>query len=196
VLPFIPDNLFSFTIVTIQLTSEGGATTFDLSLKLKDNQTKNIIKTVKKSIMKKLLFTTLIAISLVTSSFAKDVNKVSNKTISNFRAEFVEADNVVWTSRPGYAKADFVLNNIKMEAFYDHSGNMIGSSHAISLNDLPTTAKRAFAKKYSNYTVKEAILFDSMDEIAYYISAENDTQEVILKVCNGIISTFRKTNKN
>lgn len=146
--------------------------------------------------MKKLLFTTLIAIAFVTSSFAKDVNKVSNRTLANFQSEFIEADNVVWTAKPGYTKANFVLNNVKMEAFYDHLGNMIGSSRGISLNDLPTNAKRVFAKKYAGYTVKEAIQFDTMDETAYFISAENDAQEVILKVCNGMISVFRKTSKN
>lgn len=152
--------------------------------------------------MKKLLFTTLVALSIITSAFADDVTKAKNvakvnsKAVSNFKNEFETASNVSWTSKTGYTKASFTMNNVKMEAFYDHQGNMIGSSHAICLDDLPTNAKRVFAKRYAGYTVKEAIQFDGIDETAYYISAENETHAVILKVSNGMLSVFKKTSKS
>ena len=152
--------------------------------------------------MKKLLFTALIALSIVTTAFADDVKKVKSttkvnaKALSNFAKQFEFASNISWTAKPAYVKASFTMNNVRMEAFYDYQGNMIGSSHAICLDDLPTNAKRLFAKRYAGYTVKEAIQFDGMDESAFYISAENDTQSVILKVSSGMLSVFKKTSKS
>ena len=72
-------------------------------------------------------------------------------------------------------------------------GKFIGTNQAITLEDLPVNAKRAFAKKYEGYTVKEAIRFEGSQESAYYISAENEKGSVILKVDDyGLISTARK----
>ena len=69
-----------------------------------------------------------------------------------------------------------------MEAFYNVDGEISGTSKAITLEDLPVNAKRSFAKRFNGYTVKEIIHFDGTEETAYYISAENDKETVILKV--------------
>ncbi len=146
--------------------------------------------------MKKLFTAALLAVTLTISAFAADVNKVSDKTMAHFNREFEDAQHVTWTVKPSFVKASFIKDNQRVEAFYDPSGELIGCSRAIDLNNLPTGAKRAFAKKYADYTVKEAIQFDGVDETHYYISAENDKQSVILKVANGFLSVYKKTNKN
>jgi hypothetical protein len=46
---------------------------------------------------------------------------------------------------------------VRTEALYSAEGEFIGTNQAITLEDLPVNAKRAFAKKYEGYTVKEAI---------------------------------------
>jgi hypothetical protein len=82
---------------------------------------------------------------------------------------------------------------VRTEALYSAEGEFIGTNQAITLEELPVNAKRAFAKKYEGYTVKEAIRFEGSQESAYYISAENDKGSVILKVeGSGLISTVRK----
>jgi hypothetical protein len=63
------------------------------------------------------------------------------------------------------------------------------------LDKIPTAAKRAIAKKYADYTVREAIKFDSVDEIAYFISVENEKKSIILKVLNDSVSVYKTTNK-
>jgi hypothetical protein len=78
-----------------------------------------------------------------------------------------------------------------MQAFYDFKGTLIGTSHAVSLEALPARAKRALAKKYGDYTVKEAIQFENDDEIAYFISASKENASVILKVADGQVSVFK-----
>jgi hypothetical protein len=149
--------------------------------------------------MKKLLFTALIAVSIISSSFAASspvLDKKVDAGISNsFRNQFRDANNVKWDQTSEFTRATFVTNNILTEAFFDRDGEFIGSSRAISLDQLPTAAKRTFAKKYAGYTVKEAIEFTGNEESAYFISAENETQAVILKVINSSIEVFKSTRK-
>lgn len=146
--------------------------------------------------MKKLFFAALIAVTVASSAFAADTKKVNSVTTSNFKSEFKKASEVSWTSTEEFTKATFVLNNQKMEAFYDQNGEMIGTSKAVSLDELPVSAKRSIAKRLSGYTVKEAIEFQGTDELAYYISAENDKETAILKVSdNGTMSNYKTIKK-
>ncbi len=144
--------------------------------------------------MKKLFFAALLTLSIAASAFAKDANV---RALKNFKSQFEDAENVSWTMRSTFAKASFNLNGEKREAFYDLNGEMIGTSKNISFEKLPVSAKRLFAKKYNGYVVKEVLRFESVDESAYFVSAENETGSVILKVSdsNGV-SVFKKERKN
>jgi hypothetical protein len=146
--------------------------------------------------MKKLLFAALLTASLATSAFAKETNEVSYRVQNNFKSQFNQAQKVNWSVRSNFTKATFEDAGQKVEAFYDVNGNMIGTSRNITLNELPTGAKRTFAKSYGGYTVKEAIRFEGAEEDAYYISAENEKENVILKVTNDrYVSVFRTSRK-
>jgi hypothetical protein len=147
----------------------------------------------KTKIMKKIILTALIAVSLVSSSFASDVNHVGREVISNFNNEFANASEVEWSTTSSYAVATFVEDNRRMQAFYNFDGELIGSSRAITLDNLPSFAKRAFARKYEGYTVKEAIKFFGKDETAYFISATGEKGSVVIKVAGGIITTVKKS---
>jgi hypothetical protein len=145
--------------------------------------------------MKKLFITTLIAVSLFTSGFASPVTEASDIAVKNFQASFPSVKSVKWVVTKDFTKAVFMNNDVSTEAFYDSNGEFIGATHAIALNDLPTFAKRAFAKKYSDYVVKEAIEFNGEQETVYFISAEDEKQSVILKFVDGTSSVFQISPK-
>ncbi|HEX8331984.1 MAG TPA: hypothetical protein VF622_05135 [Segetibacter sp.] len=147
--------------------------------------------------MKNLFITTVLALSIAISSIASDRNSVNYKAERNFAVEFADAKNVNWTATEKYTKASFTMNQVTMEAFYDHQGNYIGTSSKIDIGDLPISGKRSFAKKYAAYTVKEVIKFEGTDETAYYLVAENEEQSLYVKVSvEGFVSVFKKvTNK-
>jgi hypothetical protein len=146
--------------------------------------------------MKKLLFTALIAVTMGTSSFAASPAKLYSVSETSFKADFKNATNVSWTSGADYAKATFVLNNVRMEAFYNQNGELIGTSKGITPDELPVAAKRDFAKKFGSYSVKEAIRFEGADEAAYFISAENEKEAVIVKIGdNSNLSIIKKSQK-
>ncbi|HEX8357386.1 MAG TPA: hypothetical protein VF610_08250 [Segetibacter sp.] len=132
--------------------------------------------------MKKLLFAALIAVTMGTSAFAASPAKLFSATETTFKADFKNATDVSWTAGADFAKATFVLNNVKMEAFYNNAGELIGTSKGITLEELPVGAKRSFAKKFAGYDVKEAIRFEGADEAAYYISAIGEKGSVIIKI--------------
>ena len=132
--------------------------------------------------MKNLFILALLAISISTSAFATGENKVGSVVLNSFKVDFKGAKEVSWSSRTGYAKAAFKLDNREMEVFYKSDGSIFAVSKKIELDELPVDAKRSFAKRYEGYTVKEAIAFESADEDAFYISAENEKESVILKV--------------
>jgi hypothetical protein len=143
--------------------------------------------------MKKLFTSGLLMIAVAAGSFAAGGNDVSYTIRNNFSSQFKHVSDVEWTSGQNYTKATFVLNNIRTEALYDETGEFIGTNQAIALEELPVKAKRAFAKKYDGYTVKEAIHFEGVQEDAFYIAAENEKGTVVLKVeNNGSISKIRK----
>ena len=143
--------------------------------------------------MKKLLLAILVVASLVTSAFATEVTKVNYLTQKSFETEFEGASDVSWTSTANYVKANFVYEDQRMEAFYNSDGEKIGTTKAIALDLLPVKAKRAFAKKYSAYEVKESIVFNGAYETAYFISAKNEKQSLVVKVYeNGETSIYSK----
>ncbi len=145
--------------------------------------------------MKKLFLAALLAVAVSAGAFAKGPSKVSAVVVNNFKTDFKKASDVSWNTTADYTKATFTLDNERMEAFYNEKGEKVATSRAISLEELPVNAKRAFAKKFEGYTVKEAIELESNDETAYYISAQNEKESVILKVSNSGLSTYQRTKK-
>jgi hypothetical protein len=144
--------------------------------------------------MKKLFFAALITISFYSSAFAFKANKkVDIRAKENFEMDFRDASNATWKVFASYAQVEFTVDDKKVTAFYDNDGELIGSSYKISLNDLPTRAKRTFAKKYSDYPVTEAVRFEFKDHISYFISVVKEGASEIVKVDDaGVISTVQK----
>ncbi len=146
--------------------------------------------------MKKSILAALLSLSLVTTAFATGESKISYFILNSFNRDFKEATNVTWTSKTGLAEASFILNNRKTDVFYNSNGSLFAISKTIELDELPVSAKRAFAKRYEGYTVKEAIEYDGTEDQSYYISAENEKENVIIKVDqNEQLSIFKKSKK-
>ncbi len=145
--------------------------------------------------MKKLFITALLAVALSAGAFAAPT-KVNSAILANFNAEFKKADDVSWVITNEYTKAAFTTDNTKMEVFYNFNGDIVGTSKSITLDELPVSAKRRFAKRFAGYNVKEAIRFEGFDEKAYYISGENEKESVILKVNDhNQVSLFKRIKK-
>ena len=145
--------------------------------------------------MKKLFIAALFAITFITSAFAADT-KVNSVILSSFKFEFKNASNVQWTTGKDFVKATFIYDNKNMEAYYSPNGDMIGTSKPITLDQLTVRAKRNFAKKFDGYNVTEAIRFEGAEEGAFYISAKNEKETVVVKVSDDNLLSIIKRTKN
>lgn len=148
--------------------------------------------------MKKFFLTAILSAAIAVCSFAKDADKISAKAQQTFSNQFNKASNVTWTVSGDVSKATFFENNCKKEAFFDSRGDIMATCTTITLNEIPTRAKRAFAKKYEGYTVTEAIHYTNSDnEVLYFLSANNEKESLILQVDKfDLLSVFQKTRKN
>jgi hypothetical protein len=147
--------------------------------------------------MKKFFLSAIIAATVFTSAFASDTKKISSRILDNFKYEYKGASNVNWTLRPNFAKASFTLNGQPVEAFYNLNGELIGTSNQATLSEMPVSAKREIARKYAGYNITETIRFEGVTENAYYISAENEKEKVILRVGEDqVVSRFDSKRKN
>ena len=145
--------------------------------------------------MKKLLLTALIATSLISSAFAGPVKKVNYFIRTAFESAYPSAKEVEWKVTEEYSKASFTSETGKTEVFYDLTGNFIGKSVSIDPSKLPTNVKRSLARKFANYMINEAIQFEGADETAYFISARNEKESVLLKAVNGDVSIYKASGK-
>ncbi|WP_207493353.1 hypothetical protein [Aridibaculum aurantiacum] len=140
--------------------------------------------------MKKFLFAALVTLFITSSSFAEG-GRINNTIKNNFSYDFKGVSEVEWSTTASYATASFILNNKRTNAFYDNDGQLIGTIQAISIDEMPASAKRSFAKKYADYTVVESINFTTATESTYFISAKKDENKVVLKVSNGFLSVVK-----
>jgi len=145
--------------------------------------------------MKKIFIAAIMAIAVSASAFAAP-STVSAKIKSRFSTEFATATNVEWKTTDTYAKASFVLNGEKVEAFYDVQGEKIGTSKAIAFTSLSKATQQSISKKFAGYNVKETINFTDAEEVCkQYVSLENDKSKVVLEISEGSVNVISREKK-
>ncbi len=143
--------------------------------------------------MKNLFLIALVGLTLVTSAFATDENKVNMTIRHSFYNEFRNVKNVDWTVRPDFVKATFMQEGELSDVFYDFSGKKIGTSKSVDYQDLSLKARHNIEKRYADYTITEAIEFIREDDESYYVSVENEKEKIVLKVSDrGNVSLFKR----
>ncbi len=146
--------------------------------------------------MKKIIIAAMMVVSIGSSAFAMDVNKVSYKVKNLFAQEFLGAENVVWSVEENFTKASFTLADIKVDAFFSTEGEMIGYGRAVNFNQLPLNAIQKVKKNYGTYKIAEIIEFSHDGEKSYYVSLQNGEKKQILNVTlYGDISLFQEKGK-
>ncbi|MEN9685227.1 MAG: hypothetical protein RLZZ28_1013 [Bacteroidota bacterium] len=145
--------------------------------------------------MKKLFFTALAAIALVTTAFAGPLT-ISSKMNEHFSGSFSKAKNATWKINDRFAKVSFQLGNEKWDAFYGTDGELIGTSRAINFDKLPKSALETITTKYTypEYQIKDCIEFVNADnEKNFYASFDKAGETVVLEITRaGVVSLFAK----
>ncbi|RYE14114.1 MAG: lipoyl(octanoyl) transferase [Rickettsiales bacterium] len=124
--------------------------------------------------MKFLLATLISLFSLVsTTSHASDEVNVSSAVISSFQASFKNASEVTWKVTGNYFKANFVLNEQYVSAFYGETGNLVAVTRNISSFQLPITLQTKLKDAYSNYWISDLFELSDDNGTSYYVTVED-----------------------
>jgi hypothetical protein len=144
--------------------------------------------------MKKVLMTLAIAISSIVA-FAGEGN-VSKNALNSFNKEFTGAKEVRWTTSSEFYKADFILNDQYIMAFYSKDGEFIGMARNISSLNLPLKLQSKVRNDYADYWISDLFELSDYDGTHYYITVENADSKVLLRSSdNTDWSIFKKMSK-
>ncbi len=96
---------------------------------------------------------------------------VSYESMNRFGIDFPKASNISWERTGVFDQVDFTSGGQKMRGYYDSDGSLVGTTTSKKLSDLPKSAQKVLADKYSDYKVGPIIFFRDNDQ--------NDTEMVL-----------------
>jgi hypothetical protein len=130
-----------------------------------------------------------------TSAFAKD-GEVSPVVLQSFQSQFTTATQVDWSVSKNFYKAQFVLNNQHVVAFYNNEGTLIGLTRNITSVQLPVSLQADLKKDYDQYWISDLFELNNEEGTSYYVTLENADNKVVLKGSTvSHWSTYQKTKK-
>ncbi len=135
--------------------------------------------------MKKILLSSIILVTLVTSAFSSTGSKTNNKAMANLEAHYAGAKDVFWTVRDNFEKASFTLGSEKMEVYYDAYGDLIGSTKTMAFDKLPKSALDILTTDYTfpAYQLTDCIEYtDADNNSTFYISFDSNNRKIVLSV--------------
>lgn len=152
--------------------------------------------------MKKLFIIPVIAGLLSTGLYANaavknvkddDGSRVSYSVINQFKADFKDAKSVTWTITENCQKAEFVLNGVKRTAFYNFSGDFMGTTERINYSSVSERAQKEIAAKYKGYEVGDVIKLQTDDTTQIFVDLKSDKEEILVRVApTSAVSFFQQ----
>ncbi|HET9824301.1 MAG TPA: hypothetical protein VFP87_03140 [Chitinophagaceae bacterium] len=135
--------------------------------------------------MKKII-TILALVLTVSTSFAYTTPEtVSSQALNSFNSEFVGASDAAWTITKNFYKVSFTLNEQKLIAYFNKSGEFMAVSRNISSVQLPVSLKKGLKKHMSDYWISDLFEISNPDQTSWYVTLESADQKVVLKSDNG-----------
>lgn len=145
--------------------------------------------------MKKILIAAAILVS--TSSFATSNNDLNDK--GNLKSLLGKVSSVQWKTAANYEKASVLVEEQKVDVYYNTNGDLIGTTRYQDFDKLPKNALKTITSKYTfpEYSLQECISFiDSSNEKTYYVSMITETNYLVLAITEyGEVSVFSNTRK-
>jgi hypothetical protein len=119
----------------------------------------------------------------------------SFKGSEHFAQRFPQATNVDYKVKGQFTEVNFIWNGLRLQAYYDGSGNPVATSRFIEFNNLPLSVQMNLKKEYPSSVVTEAVEFTdaSDDGLSYYVNVVGPKVSYLLHVStSGTISVFKK----
>jgi hypothetical protein len=140
---------------------------------------------------------TAIVMLFATSAFATGSENVTPRVKAAFENDFSKAKQVNWEKTSDFYFASFMLNGVRVDAAYNESGELVGTSRSIFADQMPLSVSLAISEKYAGYQVaKTALELNFEGQTRYYITVQNEKQSLQLKcLVSGDVEVESKTKK-
>lgn len=144
--------------------------------------------------MKISFIAVILSLTISGSAFANNSHIPYFRGIEHFQQKFPEATEVNCKVKGQITEVNFVWNGLRLQAFYDLTGDPVATSRFVTVNSLPLFVQMSLKKEYPGYTVTEAAEFsDADDGLSYYVSVTGPKATYLLHVStSGTISVFKK----
>lgn len=140
---------------------------------------------------------TAMVMLLSISSFALEPVKITPVVKAAFENQFAKATLVNWEKSNDFYFASFTLNNVKVDAAYTASGELVGTSRKMSSDQMPLPVSLAITENYDGYLVDKSVIELTFEGLTrYYVTVSNEKQTIKLKCSsNGILEVESRTKK-
>jgi hypothetical protein len=156
--------------------------------------------------MKKIFLTIATAALLSVNVFAADGGKKGETATASyavqqaFSAEFTNATNAVWTVTKNTQKVDFLIDGVKKTAFYNLSGEFLGTTQYIAYTAIPAKSQKLIADNYKGYKASDVIVYQAnealnrdIEPVTYFVDLKSAEHEVLVRVTDsGNIEFFKQ----
>ena len=146
---------------------------------------------------KNFLIALLVAVVFSGSAFANTGKSVNALVKQSFQKEFAGAQSVSWEviSNKDIFHASFILNNERLNAYFDSEGTLLATGRYVKQENLPMLVTKGLGIRYKQYNVLEAIEFVNGYETSYIIKLENEKLSLYVQAYNDGSSTILKKEK-
>ncbi len=135
-----------------------------------------------------------------------ELKEVSDRTMTQFYADFGALPIVETGTIPGFDKVTFLKDGKEKTAYYDNNYDLVGTIEVRLFEDLPGDAQDYINRRFNDFTVKAVRFYDDneandtnmylydqqfADEDSYFVELEKDSKTVLLHVTlNGTVYYF------
>ena len=133
--------------------------------------------------MKTTLLALLLSVSIIAAASGTREKSVTNvRMLQNFTAQYGNIDNVVWRSAMNnMVKAEFELEEEKICAYFDESGNYVAQTREITLSELPKKLQIALEEKAPGAEVVSLFEMVNDSEKAWFIETKSMNEKKLWK---------------
>lgn len=102
-------------------------------------------------------------------------------------------ENLKWSqAKDEMYRADFQIDGENFSTFFDVNGNFVATTHEISLEQLPATARKALKAKFPVKEIGKIVHYQSNESASYYAEILEEGGATIYSVgSGGEISRFK-----
>lgn len=143
-----------------------------------------------------LLLSSLLVVGVITSTAQLDL-VVDPKVKESFKKEFPEAQLVKWSGTQDYSRADFIMKDYRLEAFFNKQGELLETRRDLIYHQLPLTVMKELEKNFPETTFSQIEEISNSGSTKYSLIAESSKRIFkIVATPDGRTSVVERIRKN